>query len=631
MNAEDEPDQYGSPFSDIELEDEMGGSENAQILSQVLGETSNKRIKLDASQDAEIELFKTQKIDIDTLRKRLAGPSVAKPGQEGVDQDRVNQIIYEASEGSKYFKNEKKKDAELTEKIRRTQKRAKEVLAQTADLAADERRIDLQIASIESTIDLSQFIMHIDCDAFYASVEELDRPELKEVPMGVGIGVLTTANYHARKFGVRSAMPTYIAKKLCPDLVCVPLNFTKYIQKAEEIRAVLAKADPDYQAASLDEAYLNITAYVDSLNMTPDQAVAELRQEIYMKTGLTVSAGIAANSRLAKIGSNRNKPNGQFRLANDRRAILDFMSTLPVRKVNGIGKVLERQLDAIGVKQCKDIYTHRALLSRLFGQKTFDFLLGVYLGVGSTNIKPAEDHERKSIGTESTFRSLTDPIDLMAKLKHTAEELEKDCIRANWAGRTLHLKIKKHTYEVYTRQRSLPRPVYTAKDLYEFAVPLLEKEFPLNLRLMGLRLTHLTHVNKKSAAAFFEGFGYTTEQKPITRNALFTAEQEEILEGDAELADEVDANWTLANDSVRKQAKLHDRAHVSTETTPKAELPECPICQRRIPGEESAVAMHVDSCLNNQAIREVLKEVPEQVEKKPVLGKRTALSNWLKK
>lgn len=116
MNAEDEPDQYGSPFSDIELEDEMGGSENAQILSQVLGETSNKRIKLDASQDAEIELFKTQKIDIDTLRKRLAGPSVAKPGQEGVDQDRVNQIIYEASEGSKYFKNEKKKDAELTER-----------------------------------------------------------------------------------------------------------------------------------------------------------------------------------------------------------------------------------------------------------------------------------------------------------------------------------------------------------------------------------------------------------------------------------------------------------------------------------------------------------------------------------
>lgn len=641
---EEDDDDYGY---DEDFDNYESSPEDAHILSQVLEEPSSKRIKLDSSQKADLAAFKKQEIDIDTLRKRLAGPSVAKPGQEGVDQDQVNEIIYKASEGSKYFANEKKKDIELTEKIARTQDKANKILQQAKDLVVDERKIDAQIAAIEANIDLSQYIMHIDCDAFYASVEELDRPDLKEVPMGVGIGVLTTANYAARKFGVRSAMPTYIAKKLCPELVCVPLNFPKYIQKANEIRAILAKADPDYQAASLDEAYLNITTYVDSLNMSPDQAVAELRAEIQRETGLTVSAGIAANSRLAKIGSNQNKPNGQFRLANDRRAILEFMSDLPVRKVNGIGKVFERQLDAIGVKKCRDIYIKRALLSRLFGQKSFDFLLGVYLGTGSTDIRPSEDHERKSIGTESTFRQLSDPEELKAKLKHIAEELEKDCQRSNWAGRTLHLKIKKNTYEVYTRQRSLPRAVHLAKDLYEFALPLLEKEFPLTLRLMGIRLTHLSHINKKSAANFFENFGLSVASSSnadtSTRNALFTAEHEELLEGDEvdRVVDTRSVEWKPGDDSVFKQKKKHEQARIlenGRSEVAASEFPQCPICNRKIAGGDMAVSVHVDSCLNNQAIRDVLNEsrsetstVPPQTGTLKHTTRPSSLKNWLSK
>ncbi len=223
----------------------------------------------------------------------------------------------------------------------------------------------------------------------------------------------------------------FIAKKLCPQLVSVPLNFDKYIKKAEEIRSVLAKADPNYMAASLDEAYLNITDYVKEVGLSPEEAVSELRAEIQQRTGLTVSAGIGPNSRLAKIGSNQDKPNGQFQLPNSRQAIMDFVSNLSVRKVNGIGKVFERQLEAIGVNKCRDIYTNRAILSKLFGEKTFEFLIGVYLGLGSTSIQPAEDHERKSIGTESTFRDMSRPDDLRTKLRYIAEELEKDCVRTN--------------------------------------------------------------------------------------------------------------------------------------------------------------------------------------------------------
>lgn len=338
----------GSRVETLGLVDELdddGRDLLTQLASSLRADELNSN---DAEALASIEAFQTSVIV--TLRKRLAGPSVAKSGQDGVDQDRVNQIIYDASEGSKYFRNEQKKDVELTEKIARTLKRAQEL--RSSDLSATERSIDRRIAELEHNIDLSQTIVTVDVDAFYASCEELDRPELKHLPMGVGMGVLTTANYNARKFGVRSAMPVYIAKKLCPELVTVPLNFANYIKKAEEIREILAKVDPEFQAGSLDEAYMNATQWLAGHELGPEEAIADLRAEVYAKTGLSISAGIAANARLSKIGSNINKPNGQFRVENDRRAILAFMAGLPVRKVNGIGKVLERQLEALGVHRC---------------------------------------------------------------------------------------------------------------------------------------------------------------------------------------------------------------------------------------------------------------------------------------
>lgn len=127
------------------------------------------------------------------------------------------------------------------------------------DLGHDLRRADERISELELTRDLSQTVVHIDCDAFYAAVEELDRPELKDVPMAVGKGVLTTCNYHARKFGCRSGMAGFVAMKLCPQLICLPLNFEKYTAKAQEVRAILAVYDPRFESASIDEAYLNIT------------------------------------------------------------------------------------------------------------------------------------------------------------------------------------------------------------------------------------------------------------------------------------------------------------------------------------------------------------------------------------
>ncbi|KAL8911106.1 MAG: hypothetical protein Q9172_007731, partial [Xanthocarpia lactea] len=459
----------------------------------------------DTSVDSSVTKSEVAVAEHDTLKYHLLGPSLTKAGQDAVDQQKVSEIIYNASKGSKFFNNEEYKDKNLTQKIEKILTRKRQL--ERTDLTSDLRRADEYISELELSRDLSQTVVHIDCDAFYAAVEELDHPELKQVPMAVGKGVLTTCNYHARKYGCRSGMAGFVAMKLCPQLICLPLNFEKYTKKAQEVREVLAQYDPRFQSASMDEAYLNITQYCTDHELNPDEAVSQLRAQVFERAKITVSAGVAANARIAKIASNRNKPNGQFRVASDRSTILAFMRDLPTRKVNGVGRVFERELDAIGVKTCGDIYPQRAFLSKLFGEKAFHFLMQVHLGLGHTSVRPAEEYERKSVGTESTFRDMSGKEELRAKLRWIAEELEKDLARTQHKGRTLVLKIKLHTYEVLTRQVVPPKAVSTADDLYTYALPMfqrLERERGpgMTLRLMGLRCTHLVSTKKEDVDFF---------------------------------------------------------------------------------------------------------------------------------
>lgn len=594
---------------------------------------------------------KAKDAEHDTLKYHLLGPSLTKAGQSGVDQTKVSEIIYNASKGSKFFNNEETKDKNLTQKIERVLSRKKQL--EKVDLASDLRRADEYVAELELSRDLSQTIVHVDCDAFYAAVEELDRPELKHVPMAVGQGVLTTCNYHARKFGCRSAMAGFVAMKLCPQLICLPLNFAKYTAKAQEVRAILADYDPRFESASMDEAYLNITEYCEEKHMDPEDAVTQLRREVEEKTKITISAGIAANAKIAKICSNRNKPNGQFRVANDRGTILAFMRDLPTRKVNGVGRVFERELDAIGVKTCGDIYAQRAYLSKLFGHKAFQFLMQTYLGLGRTNVSPAEEHERKSVGTESTFREMTDKGEIRTKLRHIAEELEKDMKRTEFKGRTLVLKIKLHTYEVFTRQVAPPRAINSADDLYNYALPMLakhEREMPeMRLRLMGLRCTHLVSTKKGDVDFFGMRRVAGVENKPAVRRANTDEDgwevwpeeefeeaarqerQEEMDEAELLSQEQQDEDELLNTDEL-SQAELEERNRrlkhgrevrpnpkkdEAAKSTPERE-PEawaCPICGLPQVAQDRAFNDHIDYCLSKQTIKEAAKASSPPVEK----------------
>ncbi|KAL6712333.1 hypothetical protein ACN47E_000210 [Coniothyrium glycines] len=572
----------------------------------------------------------------DTLKYHLLGPSLTKAGQDTVDQQKVSEVIYNASKGSKFFNNEEVKDKNLTEKISRILAKRRQL--EKLDLTSDLRRADDYIAELELTRDLSQVVIHIDCDAFYAAVEELDRPELKDVPMAVGKGVLTTCNYHARRFGCRSGMAGFVAMKLCPQLICVPMNFAKYMAKADEVREVLALYDPGFESASCDEAYLNLTQYCQEHHLTPEDAVSQLRADVFAKAKITVSAGIAANAKLAKICSNKNKPNGQFFLPSDRQTIMDFMKTMPTRKVNGIGRVFERELDAIGVKTCGDIYAHRAYLAKLFGLKAFQFLMQCYLGLGRTKIQRAEDYERKSVGTETTFRELQAPEDLRDKLRHIAEELEGDLKRTEYKGKTLCIKIKLHTYEVHTRQITPPFAINKADDLYKYSLPMLEKlmkEIPnMRLRLMGLRVTHIVSTKKPGIDFFGRVRGPATSKRASTPKPedVWETWPEEEFEEAARQERNDDMNELEKLSQEQSPAQPHDTFDTNTPQPPKEELWNCPICTLPQPPNDATFNAHIDFCLSKQTIKEVVQStapppltkepsVPRSIPKKPKRGR----------
>ncbi|XP_062455821.1 DNA polymerase kappa isoform X2 [Rhea pennata] len=424
-------------------------------------------------------------------------------------------------------------------------------------------QVDKLVMELEQSRNLSCTIVHIDMDAFYAAVEMRDNPELKEKPIAVGsMSMLSTSNYHARRFGVRAAMPGFIAKKLCPHLTIVPLNFEKYGKVSKEVREILAEYDPNFMPMGLDEAYLNITEYLeerlnwpedkrrwyfntestaendkqdtnisaklglneDAFSSSPllfedntsltdghpeqrgpsavksvvfgtsaEEVVKEIRFRIEQKTRLTASAGIAPNTMLAKMCSDQNKPNGQYRIAPDRQAVLDFVKDLPIRKVPGIGKVTEKMLKALGIVTCSELYQQRALLSLLFSEASWHNFLDISLGLGSTHLE--KDGERKSMSTERTFSEINTAEDQYSLCQELCRDLAQELQKEGLKGKTVTLKLKNVNFEVKTRASTVPSSVSTEEEIYAVAKDLLGTEIdavsphPLRIRLMGVRVS----------------------------------------------------------------------------------------------------------------------------------------------
>jgi DNA polymerase-4 len=271
-------------------------------------------------------------------------------------------------------------------------------------------------------------IIHLDMDCFYAAIEQRDHPELRGKPVGVGgsrdrRGVLTTCSYEARPFGVRSAMPTFLALRRCPQLIVVPTRFDVYRRESQRIREIFAHFTPVIEPLSLDEAYLDIS----HLAFDPAAVAFELRERIFEQTGLTASAGIASNKLLAKIASDMNKPNGQCVVPPDQVAA--FMDRLSVRKLWGIGGVSAEKLEKRGIRACGQLQQlSRVDLHGLFGR----FGLELYDLCRGIDDRPVEPHRpRKSLSTEETFsENLTTVSECERRLAILHSELLRDLAKA---------------------------------------------------------------------------------------------------------------------------------------------------------------------------------------------------------
>ncbi len=350
-------------------------------------------------------------------------------------------------------------------------------------------------------------IAHIDCDAFYASVEKRDRPELREEPLIVGHaggrGVVTTACYIARKFGVRSAMPMFQALERCPQATVIPPDMAKYRGVGLEVREIFREATEVIEPVSLDEAYLDLSPENLVEAMPAAQALALISHRVESEIGITVSIGLAPNKLLAKLASELQKPRGFSVIG--RAEARAFLAGLPVSKINGVGPATAERLSAAGIETIADLQSlsEAELVARhgKFGRRLGRF------AVGEDDRVVTPDRPAKSISAETTFRRDTGALEeLMQTIEALVPRVSGSLVRKGLAGSAVVIKLKTSGFQIVTRTRRLAHPTQRAQVLLEAARALIEKEADGRLfRLAGIGVDGLVPAAEADPPDLFGG------------------------------------------------------------------------------------------------------------------------------
>ena len=349
-------------------------------------------------------------------------------------------------------------------------------------------------------------IIHVDMDAFFASVEQRDNPELRGKPVAVGgssgRGVVAAASYEARKFGVKSAMPSLTAKRLCPDLIFCKGRFDAYRQVSHQIREIFRHYTPHVEPLSLDEAYLDVTDDIRGIGSAT--RIAELiRQRIRLETGLTASAGVSYNKFLAKLASDQNKPDGLCVIKPGQGAA--FVAGLPVRRFHGVGPRGAEKMAKLGIETGADLAAKDLPYLRQHFGSFAEYLYRAARGIDLRAVKA--NRVRKSVGGERTYaEDISSGSALRAALDHIIDIVWQRIEDSAARGRTVTLKMKYIDFQIMTRARSLSQPVANKAEFASIAHDILEGLLPLPMpiRLMGLTLSSL------------EGQGDADERPPDT-------------------------------------------------------------------------------------------------------------------
>ncbi len=343
-------------------------------------------------------------------------------------------------------------------------------------------------------------ILHLDMDAFYASVEQRDNPELRGRPLAVGHGeargVVAAASYEARKFGVHSAMPSVTAKRKCPELIFVKPRFDAYRAVSQQIHAIFAEYTPLIEPLSLDEAYLDVTENLKGIEIATEVA-EQIRERIRAETGLTASAGVSYNKFLAKMASDQRKPDGLFVITPKNGPA--FVEALPVKKFHGVGPATAEKMLKLGIETGADLKARDlAFLQQHFG-KSGPYFYWIARGVDEREVDP--DRIRKSIGAEDTFREdIHDLEAARAGLQPLIDKVWRYCEANDIRGKTVTLKVKWDDFTQITRSKTVAAPVASAFEIGEIVTLLLSPIFPVSkgIRLLGVTLSSLDAVDEGS-------------------------------------------------------------------------------------------------------------------------------------
>lgn len=590
----------------------------------------------------------------------------AKAGMEDIDRERINAILLRESGNSSFMERQRKMDENSNKRIVEMKQR----LAEKDNNATNKKwRIEMERSVIDPQIEkyrtlrrpLSTCVV-IDMDSFFISCHILDQPHLADIPACVGgSSMISTSNYVARKYGVRAAMPGYLGSTLVKELsggketlTFVRSDFNLYKRKSAEVKAILEEYDPKLKMYSLDEAYMDIMPYLEvkmnddsmaheaitkHLNNTTStnnskaqlplheafsestvhtnvqNLLSSIRQRVKDITGLSCSAGIASNFLLAKIASDINKPNGQHFVGPTEQQIRDFVQPLPIRKINGIGRVMEKTLyGACGIEKVQDLYDHRAEIQFLFKPATADFLLRASIGFSDCN-KHREDSveddddeaiHRKGISHERTFAPTSNWPDLCNKLETITLSLVQDLRDRNLMPKTVTLKVKLSSFDILTR--AVTRNVAfafdqnntqssSAQDLVDVAVNLMKEakrdrdklaEGCFSVRLLGVRCSNF-QLHKETQFSL-DRYRQKTSQSSIINP--YASPKRDVA--------------TNSTNCLAKKSSPTEEADV-----PPCNLGQisCPMCNRMFHADQNhELNAHIDSCLNAPTVRELCKE-----------------------
>lgn len=655
---------------------------------------SDRKLDHRSSASATKPLLTNTTNDVSADASALIISASDKAGMDGIDRAKIDAIILRESGNSLFMQQQRRRDEKVNQRIQLLQLKSKGYTMEDETLITP--TVELQIQSFQSQQPQRSTCVVVDMDMFYMACELLTKPELKHRPACVGRGMILTSNYTARKYGVRSAMPGFVGDKLVEELsqgkeklIHVRSNFDLYKTKSKQVVQVLQEYDPHLKSYSLDEAYWDIgnylvlflqrrtqfetqeelhqsilresclvnqpegtsnTHYMDYLETIPSMIcqqaasdiVSHMRRKVELATsGLTCSAGIAPNHGLAKIASDKNKPNGQLFIPSHR--VDDFIHPLPVRKIPGIGRVTEKILQQVcHVNTVLDLYNSRRLVAWLLPPASATFLLKASVGCfGSSNGADPSDPQdgeatdegsdtQKGISRERTFAAERSWTQLILRLEDIAQLLAKDMAKKKVMAHTVTVKVKLHTFDVLSRSKSLRKGAYiqAAEELIPLARELLsqlksendKKQNIFSCRLLGIRCSSLLHEDSFA----------NPQQKTMDKYFSKQSELEPMKEVKQETSEEMNLKQKGDVDTDERRSETNPmRSDMSTVVASankeSMERNTCPLCNSEVIGNNVIFNRHVDTCLNASTVRQIVKETLEQ---KPVKKNRQRLTDF---